>query len=259
MSGWVKLHRQLSDHNLWNSEPFSKGQAWVDLLMLANHKDGFIIKRGIKIELKRGDVGWSEIELAKKWKWSRGKIRRFFDTLVELKMVQQIVQENKYVTSCIRIINYDTYQLDGTADGTAYGTADGTADGQQTDSKRYRNKNEKNEKNEKNTSFTLNDSDESNSEPKNTVIKIFFNFDTQEWENITEKDFIRWSKAYPACNIERQLAQMSDWLVANPKNKKANYSRFIANWLSNAQQKGGDIKANRAEQPRYTADMLPDF
>ena len=40
--GWVKLHRKLQESNFWLCEPFSRGQAWVDLILLANHKPGHI-------------------------------------------------------------------------------------------------------------------------------------------------------------------------------------------------------------------------
>ena len=38
MNGYIKLHRSLMDNPLWTEKPFSRGQAWVDLLMLANRK-----------------------------------------------------------------------------------------------------------------------------------------------------------------------------------------------------------------------------
>ena len=41
MEGWIKLHRSISDNDLWTSEPFSRGQAFVDLILLASHKDSF--------------------------------------------------------------------------------------------------------------------------------------------------------------------------------------------------------------------------
>jgi hypothetical protein len=117
----------------------------VDLLILANHKEGIIRKRGIKIDLERGDIGFSEVELAERWKWSRGKVRRFLtecSTEKDPKITPKMVQQNKFVTSCYHVNNYELYQGDGTASSTA--------NGQQTDSKRYRNKNDKNEKNDKN-------------------------------------------------------------------------------------------------------------
>lgn len=154
MKGWVKFHRKLLDSDLWLSEKFTRGQAWADLIGLANHKDGFIRKRGIKILVRRGQVGWSEINLAERWKWSRGKVRRFLKELKKnIQISKKPVQQNKFITSLITLINYSQYQADGTADGTA--------DGQQTDSRQYRNKNEENGENvkekkkvpKKNTSF----------------------------------------------------------------------------------------------------------
>ena len=34
--GFVGVHRSLQEHWLWDEKPFSKGQAWIDLIMLAN-------------------------------------------------------------------------------------------------------------------------------------------------------------------------------------------------------------------------------
>ena len=71
----------MRESSMWLEEPFTRGQAWVDLLMLTNHADGHIRKRGIPIEVHRGELGWSEEALAERWKWSRGKVRRFLQEL----------------------------------------------------------------------------------------------------------------------------------------------------------------------------------
>jgi len=119
MSGWIKLHRRLGDSELWLSEPFTRGQAWVDLIMLANFKDGYIRVRGIKIPVKRGQVGWSQLSLAKRWKWSRPKVRRFLDELIlEKNILQQTIQQNMRITTLFNIINYELYQTDVTIDDT---------------------------------------------------------------------------------------------------------------------------------------------
>jgi hypothetical protein len=101
--GWIKLYRKLQQNDLWTFEPFTRGQAWVDLLLLANHKDGFIRVRGIRVEVKRGQVGWSEIKLAERWKWSRGKVRRF---LFELECDGQIIK-SKYMKNTRKIQEED--------------------------------------------------------------------------------------------------------------------------------------------------------
>lgn len=144
--GYVKAYRKLFESDMWLKEPFTRGQAWVDLIGLANHTDGFIRKRGIRINLKRGEVGWGERELAERWKWSRGKVRRFLTELCsenEQKLVPQTEPQNKNVISCYLIINYDLYQSNDTTEKPTSRTTNGP----QTGHKRYQNKNEKNEKN----------------------------------------------------------------------------------------------------------------
>ena len=82
---------------------------------------------------------------------------------------------------------------------------------------------------------------ENNSEPPKSPSKskINFNFETGEWENIPEEDIDRWKKTYPACDIRQELLEMADWLLNNPQKRKKNYRRFISNWLSREQERGG--------------------
>ena len=120
---WFKGHRSLLSSQLWLSEPFTKGQAWVDLFGNANWEDKYFIVRGVKVVVKRGQCGFSEITMAKRWKWSRGKVRRFLN---ELEHDLKIVQHKNNLTSLTTICNYEKYQSDSTTDSTADGTTDGT-------------------------------------------------------------------------------------------------------------------------------------
>jgi len=126
--GYIKLYRAMSDNNMWQEKPFNRCQAWADMLMLTNYKQGQIRARGIPVKVDRGQLGWSKVALAERWGWSRGKVGRFFN---ELETEHQIEQQNNNITSLITIVNYDYYQSDGTASGAT--------DGQQTDSKRTAN------------------------------------------------------------------------------------------------------------------------
>lgn len=49
----------------------------------------------------------------------------------------------------------------------------------------------------------------------------------------------KWAQAYPAVQVERELAAMASWLEANPKNRKtpAGIERFIVGWLGKAQDR----------------------
>lgn len=139
-NGWVKFHRQLCSNDLWLREKFSKAQAWVDLFVNANHKDGGFWVRGTEVKVKRGQLAWSELTMASRWRWSRMKVRRFLN---DLEMRGQIVQQSKHkITSIVDIINYDKFQSE---------TSDETTERQQKDNRRDTNKNVKNVKNVKNT------------------------------------------------------------------------------------------------------------
>lgn len=139
--GWIKLHRQLQYNSLWTCEAFTRGQAWVDLILLANHKEGILYVRGNKITVKRGQVGWSEKRLADRWRWSRTKVRKFLNDLEE---EQQIRQQKNTITSLITLVSYDDYQKKEQQTEPQKDSRE-TAEEQQKDT----NKNDKNEKNEK--------------------------------------------------------------------------------------------------------------
>lgn len=137
--GWIKLHRKITEGSLWHSEPFTRAQAWVDLILIANHKDGFVIVRGNIVEVKRGQVGRSETTLATRWKWSRHKVRNF---LKYLESSRQIKQQKSPVLSIVTLKKYEEYQ-EGERQSEQRRNGKRTADEQ----RRNTNKNAKNEKN----------------------------------------------------------------------------------------------------------------
>lgn len=82
------------------------------------------------------------------------------------------------------------------------------------------------------------------------------------WIGITPKDRERWSVAYPACDLDRQLAAMGEWLMANPRRAtKTNWRQFVTGWLGREQNRGGDVRSgvttNHTHQP--TPDPLAEF
>lgn len=147
---YVKIGRTLKEHQLWLEKPFSRGQAWVDLIMLANYKDGHIRRRGIKVAILRGEVGYSLREIADRWGWSLGKVQRYID---ELKNDTQIDTRNDTknlaVTSVIRLINYDRFQGDDTENDTKNDTETGTKTGTKTSRRRVQSKEEEEEEERK--------------------------------------------------------------------------------------------------------------
>lgn len=123
MAGWIKISRDIVNHWLWQDKPFSRGQAWIDLLLMAAWKERIFFVRGIRVEQRRGDVCLSVREMCERWHWSNGKVIRFLN---ELETAQQITQQKSNVINTISIVNYDKYQMDNTTDETPNQTADDT-------------------------------------------------------------------------------------------------------------------------------------
>lgn len=126
--GFIKLHRKIADHWIWSGEPFDRAHAWIDLLIMANWKTNKRVIGGQVVEQQRGEVLTSIGTLAKRWRWSENKVRRFLKVLVEEGMVQ--ADGRAYGTS-LTIENYAFFQDEQRADGRANERPDGRADGRQ--------------------------------------------------------------------------------------------------------------------------------
>lgn len=105
--GFIKIDRQLFDHWLWNDKPFSKGQAWIDLIGLANYKDSKTPYKGAVVTCERGTVNRSISFLAKRWGWSREKTRTFLGLLESDSMIVLNPTTNH---TTITLLNYGKFQ-----------------------------------------------------------------------------------------------------------------------------------------------------
>ena len=141
--GWISIHRKIEHNWVWEDKPFSFGQAWIDLILLANHKDNKELKDGKLQTYKAGTVNRSILWLSNRWGWERRKTTRFLKLLESDKMVS--VDSTRHGTT-ITLINYEVYRYQGTTDSTT----DSTTDGQPMHNRRYINNNDNNENNENN-------------------------------------------------------------------------------------------------------------
>ena len=108
--GWIKLDREITEHWLWKEkEPFDRRSAWIDLLLMANHKDFKTLYKGQLVERKRGEVNTSTRYLAERWRWSRGRVNRFLELLVADKMV---TLNSTTDGTTVTIENWGKYQCD---------------------------------------------------------------------------------------------------------------------------------------------------
>ncbi|EJT5934027.1 hypothetical protein [Clostridium perfringens] len=115
VEGWLKLYRSIQNHWLWEDKPFSRGQAFVDLLLMANHKDNKILFNGELIEIKRGSRITSLRQLSDAWGWSTTKVKKFLELLEKENMIT-VKSDNK--KTLVTIENYGVYQEVGNTEET---------------------------------------------------------------------------------------------------------------------------------------------
>ena len=145
--GWIKLHRKIEDDWLWSDKPFSKGQAWIDLLLMVNHEDNSILFNGELIEVKQGQRITSIKQLCKRWGWSNTKVVNFLKLLEQdKKIILEITSRKK---SVVTIVNYSKYQSVNVRENVTETSEKRHRNVTET-SQKHINKNDKNDKNDKN-------------------------------------------------------------------------------------------------------------
>lgn len=139
--GWIKLYRSVTDHWFWKEKPYSFGQAWIDLLLRANHEVKKVPLGNEIVEVPAGSFITSEVKLMEAWGWGKGKTRRFLKLLESDGAIRKISTHKR---TTIIIENWGKYQNTRTKNGPI-------ADQSRTNSGLFAdtNKNIKNEKNEK--------------------------------------------------------------------------------------------------------------
>lgn len=148
MQGWIKLYRKIQEDEIWDDdEPFDKRSAWIDLLLMANHKDKKCIFNGQVITVKAGQRITSIRNLAERWHWSTGRVIRYLKLLEELNKIERKSDKNK---TLVTIVNYGFYQSCRNSDGDSDEYSDGYTDDTVTDTVTDTKQEIKNEKNDKN-------------------------------------------------------------------------------------------------------------
>ncbi|UTG99342.1 DnaD domain protein [Macrococcoides canis] len=105
MAGWIKLHRQIMDHWIW--EDSKRFKWWMELILLTNHTDKKTVIGGNLVTIKRGTFHTSEIKLAERWGVSRNTVRKFLDLLE----ADDMISTKKTINgTTIKVHNYNVYQ-----------------------------------------------------------------------------------------------------------------------------------------------------
>lgn len=139
MEGWIKIHRQIQKHWIWDNPDYLK--AWIAILMTVNHEEKKILIHGELFECGRGESFLSLSNWTKTFGkgWTMRKTRTFFELLKNDSMIDT---KGHRKTTHLKVCNYDSYQEQRQANDKQT-TSRRQADDKQTTT----NKNDKNEKN----------------------------------------------------------------------------------------------------------------
>lgn len=106
--GWMPIYRKLQENHLWEDKPFAKGQAWIDLLLLANHTDNKFVLGNELMTVEAGSFVTSVEKLKHRWGWSNTKVINFLKLLENDGM---IVKKSDTKKTVITIVNYGDYAV----------------------------------------------------------------------------------------------------------------------------------------------------
>lgn len=227
--GYILINRQLEDHWLWTDKPFSRGQAWIDLILMANYADSTMVVKGKIVEIKRGQVLRTIAFLSEKWGWNAKKVRTFVKTLEGQQMV---TLQGSAQGTLITIENYAFWQTLGQESGQQKGQQKGQARGH----KRNKNKEFKNNNNNSPRPPSL-------TEVKNYVEEKGYEMDTEAfYDYYTE---VGW--------IKKNGQAIQDW-----KATVRSWERRSKEWASkNDTSSRPEYKPYKHEE--YKSEPMPDY
>jgi len=105
--GWIKLHRRIQSHWLYEEERvFSRYEAWINLLMMANHTENKLLIDSKLVTVKPGQVITSIRKLCERFSWSNTKVQRFLKLLEQDEMIT-FKSDTKKTVICI--VAYESY------------------------------------------------------------------------------------------------------------------------------------------------------
>ena len=123
--GFIPLYRSIQDHWVWsNKEPFSYGQAWIDLLLSVNHEEKKLKVGCNLITIKPGQMWTSYVKLSNRWNWSRERVYRYTKMLKMDGMINVDATPNG---TLLTVVNWDNFAYHGNTDETTHETTGKTS------------------------------------------------------------------------------------------------------------------------------------
>lgn len=105
MSGWIKIHRDINQHWIWQDANYLKW--WLDILLEANHTEGEVVIKGTVLKCGRGEKLYSLDTWASRWNTNKSKVNRFLKMLEKQNMISL---KSETHTTRLKVCKYDDYQ-----------------------------------------------------------------------------------------------------------------------------------------------------
>ena len=157
-------------------------------------------------------------------------------------VASEIIRINRSGCTLFTVTNFDKYQLkdDVEASETA---SEGQVNGKSRASEGRIMNNTNNINKAISNSITAQSCNPAPSQNATSSAAPLFEISVLKGEtfNVYREDVDKWQSLYPSVNIEQQLRNMIGWLEGNPQKRKTKNGmpRFIHNWLSKEQNRGG--------------------
>lgn len=84
---------------------------------------------------------------------------------------------------------------------------------------------------------TSQDSSSSSSIKEKIYKKEKVEFDGTKFINIPDDLKQKWTSIAPGITVQQEITKAEAWVLSNPKLKKSNWSRFLTNWITRAQDR----------------------
>ncbi len=108
MKGWISLHRKILDNPiLTRGRQYSRFEAFVYMLLKANHKDNKALIGNNLIIIKKGSFITSQKKLMKEFNWGSSRLRTFLKLLESDGMIET---NTNTISTHITINNYKELQ-----------------------------------------------------------------------------------------------------------------------------------------------------